>query len=87
LCNSRGGKTRPAILADALSFWVIAYFTIALKHVYGGTWAETPGCGTAILTLYFVIFFVANLLLVFALLALNVAGAGINPAARLFNHA
>jgi len=60
----------PAILADALSFWVIAYFTIALKRVYGGTWAETLGRGTAILTLYFAIFFVANLLLVFALLAL-----------------
>jgi len=60
----------PAILADALSLWVIAYFTIALKRVYGGTWAETLGRGTAILALYFAIFFVANLLLVFALLAL-----------------
>jgi len=60
----------PAILADALSFWVVAYFVIALKRVYGGTWAETLGRGTAILTLYFVIFFVANLLLVLALLAL-----------------
>jgi hypothetical protein len=60
----------PAILADALSFWAIAYFTIALKRVYGGTWAETLGRGTAILALYFAIFFVANLLLVFALLAL-----------------
>jgi hypothetical protein len=60
----------PAILADALSFWVIAYSTIALKRVYGGTWAETLGRGTAILTLYFAIFFVANLLLIFALLAL-----------------
>ena len=60
----------PAILADALSLWVIAYFIIALKRVYGGTWAETTGRGTAILVLYFAIFFVANLLLVFALLAL-----------------
>jgi hypothetical protein len=60
----------PAILADALSFWAIAYFTIALKRVYGGTWVETLGRGTAILTLYLAIFFVANLLLVFALLAL-----------------
>ncbi len=60
----------PAILADALSCWAIAYFTIALKRVYGGTWAETLGRGTAILALYFAIFFVANLLLVFALLAL-----------------
>ena len=60
----------PAILADALSYWVIAYFTIALKRVYGGPWVEALGRGTAILTLYFAIFFVANLLLVFGLLAL-----------------
>jgi hypothetical protein len=60
----------PAILADALSLWSIAYFTIALKRVYGGTWVETLGRGAAILTLYFAIFFVANLLLVFALLSL-----------------
>ena len=29
---------------------------------------------------------IATARLVFALLAVNVAGAGINPAARLFNH-
>jgi len=58
----------PAILADAISFWVVAYFVIALKRVYGGTWAETIGRGTAIFTLYFVIYFVTNLLLVLALL-------------------
>lgn len=61
--------TLPAILANALSFWVIAYFAVALKRVYGGTWAETLGRGAAILGLYFAIFFVANLLLVFALLS------------------
>jgi hypothetical protein len=60
----------PAILANAMSWWVIAYFTIALKRVYGGTWVETLGRGLTILTLYFAIFFVANLLLVLALLAL-----------------
>lgn len=60
----------PTALADALSFWVIAYFTIALKRVYGGTWTETLGRGAAILSLYFAIIFVANLLLVFALIAL-----------------
>ncbi|MCX7140620.1 MAG: DUF3667 domain-containing protein [Proteobacteria bacterium] len=60
----------PAILADVLSFGAIAYFTIALKRVYGGTWAETLCRGSAILALYFAIFFVANLLLVLALLAL-----------------
>ena len=60
----------PGILADALSFWVIAYFAIALKRVYGGTWVETLGRGTAILTLYLAIFFIANLLLVLGLLLL-----------------
>jgi len=60
----------PVILADALSFWAIGYFIIALKRVYAGTWVETLGRGTAILTLYFAIFFVANLLLVFVLLSL-----------------
>jgi uncharacterized protein DUF3667 len=60
----------PAIFADALSFWAIAYFTIALKRVYGGTWTETLVRGAAILSLYFAIFFIANLLLVFALLTL-----------------
>jgi hypothetical protein len=62
--------TLPAILANALSFWTIAYFVVALKRVYGGTWVETLGRGTAVLGLYFAIFFVANLLLVFTLLSL-----------------
>jgi hypothetical protein len=60
----------PSVLADALSFWVIAYFTIALKRVYGGTWTETLGRGSVILALYFAIFFVANLLLILVLLEL-----------------
>jgi hypothetical protein len=60
----------PAILADAFSLWAIAYFIFALKRVYGGKWAETLGRGAAILALYIAIFFVANLLLVFVLLAL-----------------
>lgn len=60
----------PAPLANAMSLWVIAYFTIALKRVYGGTWPETLGRGAAILALYFAIFFAANLLLILALLAL-----------------
>lgn len=60
----------PTVLANVLSYWVLAYFTIALKNVYGGTWAETLGRGSILLALYFAIFFVSNLLLVFALLAL-----------------
>jgi hypothetical protein len=60
----------PTVLADVLSFWVIAYLAIALKRVYGGTWSETLGRGSLILALYFAIFFAANLLLVFALVSL-----------------
>lgn len=60
----------PSIVANALSFWVVAYFTVALKRVYGGTWAETLGRGLIMSTAYFGIFFVANLLLIVALLAL-----------------
>jgi hypothetical protein len=62
--------TLPAILADMLSFYGIAYFTMALKRVYGGTWTETLGRGAAILSLYFATYFAANLLLVFALLSI-----------------
>lgn len=60
----------PAIMANALSLWLIFYFVIALKRVYDGSWAASIGRGAFILTLYFAIFFVANLLLVLALLAL-----------------
>lgn len=60
----------PTILADALSFWAIAYFTLALKRVYGGTWTETLGRGAALLGLYFAIISVTNLLLIFFLLSL-----------------
>lgn len=59
----------PAVLANALSCWVIAYFAVALKRVYGGNWVETLGRGTAVLGLYFAIYFVSNLLLVLALLS------------------
>ena len=60
----------PAIVANALSLWMIVYFTVALKRVYGGTLAETLGRGTATLAIYFAIFFTLNLLLIFALLSL-----------------
>ena len=60
----------PAIFANALSLWLVAYLMLALKRVYGGIWIEALGRGTIILTLYFVIYFVANLLLVLALLSL-----------------
>jgi hypothetical protein len=60
----------PAIAADAVSLWALAYFALALKRVYGGTWAATLGRAAAILIAYLAIFFLSNLLLVFALLEL-----------------
>lgn len=60
----------PVLVANALSAWVLAYFTLALRRVYGGTWAATVGRGSCVLALYFAIFFVSNLVLVLALLAL-----------------
>jgi uncharacterized protein DUF3667 len=60
----------PVVLANALSYWVIAYFAIALKRVYGGTWNQNLGRGLLVLALYFAIYSLANFLLVFALLAL-----------------
>ncbi len=58
----------PAILANAVSLWLIAYLIVALKRVYGGAWVETLGRGAAAVALYSAVFFVGNLLLFFALL-------------------
>lgn len=58
----------PNLLADMLSFLALAYFVMALKRVYGGSWIETLGRGSAIFGLYFAIISVTNLLLVFFLL-------------------
>ncbi|MEO8655521.1 MAG: DUF3667 domain-containing protein [Ramlibacter sp.] len=60
----------PALLANAVSCWVVAYFIIALKRVYGGTWTETLGRGALTFALYFAIFFAANFVLIFALMSL-----------------
>jgi len=59
----------PAILADAVSLWVLGYFAVALKRVYGGSWAATLGRAASIFMTYLAIFFVSNLLLVLALLS------------------
>ncbi len=64
------GSVLPALAANALSFWVIGYFMLALKRVYGGSWAASVWRGVTLLVLYFAIFFLANLLLVLALVAL-----------------
>jgi ribosomal protein L32 len=59
----------PTILGNVMAWGVVGYVLVALRHVYGGTWAETLGRGSAVLSLYFVAGFVANLLLVILLLA------------------
>ena len=60
----------PPVAANALSVAVFAWFALAFKHVYGGSWPATVLRTAAILTLYFAIFFACNLVLVYALLAL-----------------
>ncbi len=59
----------PSVLANVLSYWTLAYLAIALKRVYGGTWAGTLVRGSLILGLYFVLFVAANLALVLVLLS------------------
>jgi hypothetical protein len=60
----------PAALANVLSSWVLIYFIVAMKRVYGGTWAGTIGRWAAALALYALVFFAGNLLLFAALLGL-----------------
>lgn len=59
----------PPLTANALSLLVFAWFAIAFRRVYGGSWPATVARTAAILTLYFAIFFASNMMLVFALLA------------------
>lgn len=61
--------TLPTILANVMAWWVVAYVLVGLRRVYAGTWPETLGRGAAVLALYFVATFVANLLLIVLLLA------------------
>jgi Protein of unknown function (DUF3667) len=60
----------PAVLANATSLWAMAYFFIALRRVYGGTGIETLVRGSCVAALYLVVWFVANIVLVFGLLEL-----------------
>lgn len=60
----------PPFIANGLSLLVFAWFALAFRRVYGGSWPAVLARTAAILTLYFAIFFASNLLLVFALLAL-----------------
>jgi hypothetical protein len=57
----------PAMLASLISLWMLVYFMFALKRVYAGTWLETTLRGTAILGIFYVIYSLANFLLIFAL--------------------
>ena len=60
----------PAVLANVVSVWVIAYFFVALKRVYAGSWVETLARGSCVAALYLGVWFVANVLLLFGLLEL-----------------
>jgi hypothetical protein len=60
----------PPLLAALLSAWVIVYFTIALKRVYGGTWSKTIGRGALLTTLYLFTFRALALLATVALLSM-----------------
>jgi hypothetical protein len=59
----------PVIVANVIAWWAAVYLVVALRRVYGGTWAATLGRGAAVLTLYIAASFVANLLLIVLLLA------------------
>ena len=59
----------PAGLADAVSWWVLAYFFLALKRVYECKWVGTALRGIAALAGYFAAYYLANLLLVFAMVS------------------
>jgi hypothetical protein len=60
----------PAVLANVTSLWAVAYFFAALRRVYGGTGIETLVRGSCVAVLYLVVWFVANIVLVFGLLEL-----------------
>ena len=60
----------PGIVARVVSLWVIAYFVLALKRVYGGAWMDTLVRGTTTVVLKIASFLVTGALLVYALLEL-----------------
>jgi hypothetical protein len=60
----------PPALATPLSLWVIVYFALALKLVYGGTWSETIGRGALLTILYFLTFLAIGLLVTVVLLSI-----------------
>ena len=60
----------PTPLALLVSAWVVAYYFIALRHVFRAGWAMTALRGGAAVVLDFMIFFATGALLVLALLEL-----------------
>lgn len=58
----------PAVLAMVVSLWVIAYFFVAVKRVYGGAWADALSRGAAAMALNITTFLVSGALLIYALL-------------------
>ena len=61
----------PGVVALVMSLWVIAYFVLALKRVYGGGWVDTFVRGTTTVGLTITTFLVTGALLAYALLELQ----------------
>ena len=59
----------PAVVANALSWWTIAYYFLALRRVYACSWSGTVLRGVAALAGYFAVYYLANLLLVFGIVS------------------
>jgi hypothetical protein len=57
-------------LTTMLSMWAIAYYALALKRVYGGTWSETIGRGALLTILYFLTFIAIGLLMTVVMLSI-----------------
>jgi len=60
----------PGVVAPVASFWVIAYFVLALKRVYSGSWVDTLVRGTTTVVLDIGAFLVTGAVLVYASLEL-----------------
>ncbi|HXX84008.1 MAG TPA: DUF3667 domain-containing protein [Casimicrobiaceae bacterium] len=58
----------PVVAANLVSLAAVAHFVVALHRVYGGRWQQVIYRGSLVVAAYFAIGFVANALLVLALL-------------------
>ena len=59
----------PLVLATLVSLWAIAYYALAMKRVYFGTWLQTIWRGSLLTTLYFLMALAIGLLVTAAMLS------------------